>query len=272
MSQVAYFPQLGDGTYSGIPLVKRRYFRTLVNLLEGGHVIKYRDEGARYVEWELYYQGLSDSELATLLSFYEEMSGRCGEFVFLDPFGNLFANSEDLSKPEWTKDPGLVVAASLWEVSPLALTKHTLSNFAIVGQKLRQVISSPGWFVYCFSFLARAMVGSLEVTVFSWSGSMRQETRVPLDARWRQVVLPVRLNSMEESIGFGVEIPANSVMEIAGLQVQAQIGPSRYVPSYGPGAIYRHCRFADDLLRWRTEGPDSHRCQFRIISYLPEQI
>src|SRR5439155_8668845 len=101
-----WFPQIGGGSLAQLPLNRKSKWRSISNDLENGEWIGLPDAPASRVEWRLSYRDLNDDEAARLKALFVASKGSAGSFGFADPLANLFAWSEDLSKPDW--QPGLL--------------------------------------------------------------------------------------------------------------------------------------------------------------------
>src|ERR1700682_5142421 len=150
-----YFPQLSSGATGQYPINKRRSQRTIVNHLPDGHVIKFSDPGATFVQWQLSFHDLSDSEIATLQQFFTACEGQLNRFTFLDPAGNLLAWSSDLSQSVWQASTLLQITGGIADPNggsaAIRITNPSASELT-----LQQGINAPGWFTYCFSGYVRS--------------------------------------------------------------------------------------------------------------------
>src|SRR5689334_15235315 len=96
------FPQLGTGAAALYPVKKESRLRTVVNTMSGGNSVVYSDPDAARIGWELRAKGLTASEWGAIEALYQAVAGGWGTFTFLDPAGNLLANSEDFGAGAWT--------------------------------------------------------------------------------------------------------------------------------------------------------------------------
>ena len=79
------YPQLTTAAYSQFPLRKQRRTRTVTNMAADGSSIKLADPNGAITEWQLQYEGLSDTELNRLQQFFAATEGSLNGFTFLDP-------------------------------------------------------------------------------------------------------------------------------------------------------------------------------------------
>jgi hypothetical protein len=99
------FPQLVTGAAALYPLTKRLVRRTAVNDLSDGSKVMLEDPDAATSDWELRAKGLTETEAAAIEALFDAAAGRWKTFTFLDPAGNLLANSEEFDAPTWSNGP-----------------------------------------------------------------------------------------------------------------------------------------------------------------------
>ena len=66
------------------------------------------------------------------------------------------------------------------------------------------------------------------------------------------------------SVRFGIEVASTGAVEIYGVQVEAQPGPSGYKPT-SRGGVYENAHLRDDLLAISKTGVNRHSCAVNII-------
>src|ERR1043166_2575406 len=102
------FPEL-----SQFPIRKTLRSRTVVNEAADGSTVRLADPAGGSIEWRLDYVGLSDDEGALLEEFFADAEGSLNGFTFLDPMGNLLANSGRLDADVWQRDPMLQLTSGI---------------------------------------------------------------------------------------------------------------------------------------------------------------
>jgi hypothetical protein len=237
------YPQL-----THFPIVRRRRRRTVVNAAEDGRAIKLADPAGSFTEWQLEYSELNDAEAGALEDFFVAAEGSLHEFVFVDPTANLLAWNAKLDEAVWTRDPLLAVSAG---------DGYTrLTNVGAGPQSITQTIADgPAGFVYCFSAYARSE-NAASVHVLA-DGSEREQAIVP---DWRRL----RWSGAVEEARFGLRIGAGAVVDVRGLQVEAQAGASA-ARETTIGGIYKGARLRDDRFRLTTTGLNRHSCTVSIV-------
>lgn len=241
MSTLVY-PQLTQ-----YPVVKRRKMRTIVNRSADGRVISLADPAAEITQWQLQYSELSDSELATMETFFASAEGTLNGFTFLDPESNLLAYSGTLDNAAWAAGPELKVTAQQGY--------YTLQNNGAAAQSLTQTLgAAPTGYMYCLSAYVRAAAGT---TVTMLIGS--QQVACAAGANWQEIVF-----AAADAATFGLQIAAEASVDVIGMQAEAQAGASVYRATTS-GGVYESARLGSDELAIVTAGPNRHGCTLTVI-------
>jgi hypothetical protein len=67
---------------------------------------------------------------------------------------------------------------------------------------------------------------------------------------------------------FGVTIPAGAQVDLFGMQVAPQTGPSTYVQTLDRSGVYPATRFDSDSLSFTSSAPNSNACEIKLYSRL----
>ena len=252
------YPQLSTGALSQFPIRKRRWSRTICNTAADGSVVKLADPGAETTEWRLEYTGLSDGEAAALAHFFEQAEGTLGEFVFLDPTGNLLAWSGDLTKPVWTSGPFLARTGGSADPHGGLCGWHVRNNGA-GAQSVSQTLSAPGDYRYCLSVYARA---EAPVSVKLVVGPNSRDYEIGSD--WSRIAFAASGGIGGESVAFAVEVPGGGEIDLFGFQAEAQGSPSCYRAST-TGGVHANTRLRYDILPLLTTGVNCHSATVNLI-------
>ena len=192
------------------------------------------------------------------------MEGRLRTFAFLDPTGNLLKWSEKLNNAVWARDPGLGIVENI--ASPNGSSRASrLTNSSAIAQQCRQTAAVPGAFTYCFSLQARADVVT-PLTLSMASGSASTSSEAEVGTTWRRYVISGSLQVTSENLTFGLTVPANSNVEIYGLQATAQPGPGEYIKTLGSSAVHNSVRFVDDALSFKASALDNNSMTIRLVT------
>ena len=254
-----WYPQLESGAVSQLPGRKERQWRAIENRLEGGERIASNDSYGGTVTWNFEYQDLSDLEMQSLNDLFSSSKGSCGSFGIVDPFVNLIAGSEDLSRPDW-QTGAMTVQAGF--ANPAGTQKAwRIINASAGDQDLQQTLSFPGSLVACFS----AYVRSDASQVFQ----IRRDSIVMpqvAGATWSRVTASGTGDSGSETSTFAIRISAGQSLDLWGLQVEAQPYASKYKPSVTAQGVYPQTHFAVDELPMINTSPGRYSCTVQAIS------
>lgn len=257
-----FFPQLRPGSALQYPLRKAVSHRTVVHPGDAVTNLRSADDGVRRVEWSLQLRGLSDAELAAIQSLYRAMRGSHGEFVFLDPAGNLLARSEDLLAPVWSKSVGMSLSAAT-TAPGTAEAAFALQSSASQSAELWQSLALPTNYHWLLSVYARAAAPA-SITLFIRSVHGEQQHSVALTPAWRRYWFGGLWWPAGEGIDVGLRLPANSVAEVSAFQLETQTSPGAYKRTATANGAFTQARFLDEELRVTTLAPNCHQMNLRI--------
>src|SRR5260370_40961622 len=106
-------PQISNGALAVYPVTKGIVQRAVVNLIEDGRSDVLSGPDAVCIGWELRPSGLTRAEWTAIETLFQQTSGKWGSFTFLDPTGNLLAQSESFGNPVWSNGPLLQLAPGI---------------------------------------------------------------------------------------------------------------------------------------------------------------
>ncbi|MGP0076019.1 MAG: hypothetical protein ACLPWF_29220 [Bryobacteraceae bacterium] len=261
-----YYPQLTTGAVSQFPVTRGVKMRTVANQLPSGFTIRMADLGWQKVQWQLRYSNLTDGERSSIESLFEASEGQLNTFTFLDPTDNLLMWSEDWTQPVWTADPLLQVAGGVQDPFGNSAGMQ-LTNTAQATQQIVQNTAGPSSFVYCYSVYVRSNVPTVIQLVMTASGQTSL-TAVTAGVTWARVTTSTSLSVQQDSVGFGVELPAGAQVNVFGAQVEAQPEAGLYKRTIDLGGVYSNTRFSSDLLAFTASAVNQNACQLGLISNL----
>src|SRR5260370_4136456 len=152
-------PQISNGALAVYPVTKGIVRRSVVNLIEDGRSDVLSDPDAVFIGWELRQSGLTRAEWTAIETLFQQTSGKWGSFTFLDPTGNLLAQSESFGNPVWTNGPLLQLTPGI--ADPLGTLRATrVVNGSQADEAITQTLNVPGSFQYRLSACARTTAGS----------------------------------------------------------------------------------------------------------------
>ena len=252
------YPQLISGALTQFPTQKRVTART-ANVTSGaGRTWKLADAAAGTTEWRLVYTDLSDSEATALQDFFEAAEGTLQSFTLVDPLGNLLAWSADLRHDEWTKSPLLLLNSQIRDPEGRE-DAWQVTNTGAAPQILYQTLSAPPDYLYSFSAYVRSPVPAEFSMILGTQKQVRQS-----GPSWRRVWFSSTADNGALPVTVGLEIPADTTLELFGLQVEPQPAPSAYKPTT-TGGIYEGARLGSDSLELTATGCNRNAATVTII-------
>jgi hypothetical protein len=254
------FPQLSTGASALYPLTKTSRQRTVVNTLGDGSTDVYADPDAPSLGWEIHAKGLRAAEWNAIEALFQATSGMWQAFTFLDPVGNLIAESENFGASAWTN--GALIALTSGIADPLGTTRATqVVNASLGTEAVAQTLAVPGNFHYCVSVWARTDSGT-SVTL-----SIGSATKTfGLGTQWARISLAANLGLSTASVTFGAQLSAGGTIVIFGMQVEAQLGPSDYKLTGTSGGVYANARFGADTITVTAQGTDVYDAVLQIVN------
>jgi hypothetical protein len=258
------FPQLVTGAAALYPVTRQRVARTVVNKLGDGSRVIYSDSDAAATEWEMRTTGLTAAEWNAIEAVFEAASGQLQTITFLDPAGNLLAQSENFGASAWTN--GALIQLTTGSADPLGGTGATqVVNAGQTAQAVAQTLGVPGNFEYYLSVWAQTAGASSATLTASTSGASQSLT-FPLTTKWQRLGLFVSLDQNTTSVTFGVQLNAGASVGLFGMQVDAQPAPSSYRKTGATGGVYATARFAADQITFTAQGTDVYDAVIRIVT------
>jgi hypothetical protein len=258
------FPQLVTGASSIYPLKKQHTARTVVNVLGDGQKIIYEDSSAAIIQWELQLKSLTRTEADAIETLFTAVSGQWGLFTFLDPAGNLLAFSEEFANTVWTNGPLIRLTAGIDDPNGDPGAFRAI-NDGQTSQMVAQVLDVPGNFQYSISVWARTQGGS-NATLTALTTGASANSPIQLDGTWKRFSFTIDLAQPTDSVTFGVGLQAGASVDLFGMQVDAQIGPSDYKRTGAGGGVYSRARFSSDSVTIKAQGTDIYDAVVRILA------
>jgi hypothetical protein len=258
------FPQLSTGASALYPLTKTSRQRTVVNTLGDGSTDVYADPEARNLGWEMHAKGLTAAEWGAIETLFQATSGMWQTFTFLDPAGNLLAESETFSASAWTN--GALIDLTAGVSDPLGTTRATLVTNAGGGTEgIVQTLPVPGNFHYCLSVWARTTSGTSVQLTISTSGGSATKT-FALGTQWARISLSTNLGQSTNSVTFSALLTAGGTIDIFGMQLEAQLGASDYKQTGTAGGVHANARFGADTITVTAQGTDVYDAVLQIVN------
>jgi hypothetical protein len=254
------FPQLSTGVVTEYPITKHAVERSVVNVLGDGSTVVFADPDAAASAWDLQAAGLTAAEWGAIEALFAATSGMWQTFTFLDPVGNLLANSEDLSAGSWTN--GALIELTPGVADPSGTTRATrVINAGAAVESVAQTLGVPGNFTYCISAWART-IGTSAVTL-----AIGTVTKTfALTGSWARISWSGNLRTSATSVTFGAQLDVGASVDLFGMQVEAQPAASDYQMTGQHGGVYSKARFSSDRFTVTAQGTDSFDVKLGIVS------
>jgi hypothetical protein len=257
-----YFPQLNSaGTMVHLPSkYSVNFLTTKVDLPSGPRLVKsWRNSPLR--AWELQYAAMTDSEATALQNFFDARLGPTGEFVFLDPWGNLVQYSETFSDASWVKF-GVTVGSSATD--PFSGSRAVSLTGSGAGSYIKSTLPCSGvsgWKM-CTSVWVKAST-SKDASVGVINDGSTELTTVTLSAgQWTRIshsFTAAGASAPEIVVGIGT-----GAMTVFGAKASSTPGPGEYVRSPLGYGYRSKCRFDMEDLDIVHVGPNENNASVRI--------
>lgn len=275
---MAYFPQfLTSKGGAQLPYQTEQAFETVVVDMSSGPRHAYARRGSGLTNfptsalWKFTHQvNVTDAELATLRTFFQSMSGRLEEFVYLNPAGNLLKYSEDFSVADWEKNSVTVGSAV---ADPFGGTRATTMTATSTNSNINAYVLPAG------NGSGLALTASVYVKPQSAGGSLaigfidsgfgvldHRQVSIPTAGQWYRIICPITLASastIRVLIG-GFSTWNLSTLHLFGAMCAPLPAENGYVKSPEFWGYHAKCRFDVDELRWRKVGPNQNAVNFAI--------
>jgi hypothetical protein len=257
-----FFPQMSTGAMAQYPIKKTTVTRAITNVLIDRSMILLADAAASKIIWEMRFAELSTADVEALQGHFQACCGAYHAFTFIDPTDNMLASSADLTSPSWTKDPLIDIAVGQADPNG-ALNAFTVTNTGSTTQALSQSLVVPANYQYCFSLYA----STTEAATLTLG--RKGATDAALDAfqigpKWTRITSSGRLNDAGTQLTVAVNLAPGQQIDLFGLQLEAQVEPSRYRRTDQAGGVYRCCHWATDVLSVTAQAPELFSTTFAI--------
>ncbi len=249
-----YFPQLASGALAQYPIRKIRQARTIKNLLADGSMILFPDPDGARLMWQLSYTDLSANDAEALQTHFDACGGPFHAFTFIDPTDNMLVSSSDLTVAAWQTASSINVTAGTSD--PVGGTGgFSVTNTGQSSEEISQTFNIPARYQYCFSLYAMSLETSA-ITLIRSGPSAKQSNSFAIGPSWTRIVSSGALNDAGTGFTVAISVAAGQQIELYGLQLEAQIAPSRYRPTGQTGGVYSSAHWAIDELTITAEAPN----------------
>ncbi len=264
-----YFPQLTSGALAQYPIQKTRIVPTTKNVTLDGNMVlssglNFNPHASRLI-WQLSYTDLDISDMQALQAHFVACLGPFHAFTFIDPTDNMLASSADLTATIWQK--GVIQVAS-GAADPQGGNQGTvLTNTSQANQQIIQSLNVPANYQYCLStYVTSTQVENIALTRSGTTAS--DSTVLSVGPNWTRVVSSGRLNDAGTSLTAGIVLAPGQQVTVYGMQLEAQLQPSRYRATGQAGGVYQGAHWAVDELAMVADAPNLFSTSFSIETNL----
>src|SRR5271157_2809056 len=247
------FPQLSTGAVAQFPIRKSSSLHTVTNVLEDGTVLAYADPNSGCLRWDLSYAALNPAEVAALQSLFDGCSGRWAPFTFIDPTGNMFGFSMDLTAAAWQTQGLITIQTGVSD--PLGgLAAFNLTNTGQVPIDFGQTINAPAVFKYCCSAYVKGTAAT-SITFVRQSTPEIVQDQLEVGTAWTRMATSSQLTQAADNFVAGIRLLPGQQLALFGLQLEPQLVPSRYRATAAQGGVYPNAHWASDQVAFVETAP-----------------
>lgn len=264
-----YFPQLTSGALAQYPIQKTRIVPTIKNVLLDGSMVlssdlNFNSQASRLI-WQLSYTDLDSVDIQALQMHFAACSGRFRSFTFIDPTDNMLVSSVDLTAANWQRE---AIQLTLGASDPQGGTQGTvLTNVSQSTQQISQTLLVPSNYQYCWSAYIRSTQTG-EVLLTRYGASASASTSMSIGPTWTRAISSGRLNDAGTNVTVGIVLAPGQQVTVYGLQLEAQVQPSRYRATGQTGGVYPSAHWATDELAVVAQAPNLFSTYFSIETNL----
>jgi hypothetical protein len=235
------------------PVNKARVYRTIQNRSIDGSTIALSDPSASKLLWDLRFTELSNTDVQNLQSFFDACCGPYHAFTFIDPTDNMFSTSVDLTAPNWAKDPGIQIRLNATDPTG-GSNAFVVTNTSGAAQTISQTLAVPASYRYCVSVYANAAEAGV-INLFRHGLTQQTNQPVQIGPNWTRTTSSGQLADTGTQFTAGVELAPGQQLTLFGFQLEAQIQPSLYRPTFSGGGVYPLSHWASNYLPIISEAP-----------------
>jgi len=257
------FPQMSSRALAQYPIRKTNTIRTIKNILADGSMLVATDPGAGQLVWTLSYVALQPPDVSALQAHFEACGGPLRAFTFLDPTDNLLTNSADLTKPPWLSPSTVIIESGLPDPTGGTGAFHVTNGGSAPQQITQTLPTAPVGFQYCFSIYALSANGGTCSLVRSSANTQAASTS-PLSPQWSRISSSGALNDAGVGLSVGIDLAPGQSLSLFGPQLEPQLAPSRFRPTYSTAGVYTGAHWAAGELIFTANAPNLFSTSFSI--------
>ena len=225
-------------------------------------MVLYADPNAARLLWQLSYVDLSLIDLNAIQAHFNACVGPFHAFTFIDPTENMLVASADLMTAAWQSSSVMTVTPGVTDPDGGAAA-FRITNQGQADQEISQTLQVPANFQYCFSVFAMSEEGSM-LRLIRRGGSVEESSSLSIGSNWTRLISSGQLNDPATNFTVAISVAAGQQVELYGVQLEAQLAPSRYRPTFQSGGVYPTAHWAVDELTVTAEAPNLFSTSFTI--------
>lgn len=225
-------------------------------------MILYPDPDAARLLWGLSYSNLSNGDVEAIQAHFNSCVGPFHAFTFIDPTDTMLLSSSDLRAVAWQTSSMINVIPGAGDPEGNS-SAFSVTNTGQADQVISQSVEVPANYRYCFSLYVNSDRPSA-ITLIRSGGSAEERTSVPIKPGWSRVVSSGQLNDPGKMFTVAISLAAGQRFELYGVQLEAQISPSRYRPTAQTAGVFSNAHWGVDELTVTSEAPNLFSTSFSI--------
>ncbi len=107
-----------------------------------------------------------------------------------------------------------------------------------------------------------------EIVLIRRGSSVADATSLVIGPGWNRIVSSGRLNDPGTNLTVAVSLAAGQQVSLYGLQLEAQVAPSRYRPTAQTGGVYSTAHWGTDQFAMTVDAPNLFSTSFSIETAL----
>lgn len=257
-----FFPQLSSGSMTQYPIRKTKLVRTIKNILPDGSMVLYADPNAARLVWQLSYVDLSLLDLQAIQAHFNACVGPFHAFTFIDPTENMLVSSADLTAAAWRNSTFMSVISGVTDPEG-GTAAFRITNGGQADQEISQTLRVPANFQYCLSLYAMSEEAST-IKLIRRGSSVEESSSFSIGSNWTRFVSSGRLSDPATNFTIAISVGVGQQVELFGVQLEAQLAPSRYRPTLQSGGVYPTAHWGVSELAVTAEAPNLFSTSFNI--------
>ncbi len=254
-------PALDNGMLAQRPIRLTMAQLAPANRFPDGSVLFSASEAQQIYNWTLSYENLSTAEWERFQSFLNATQGGSASFLFLDPIGNLLAQSVNLESSVWLAPSGLTVDPF---ADPDQPDSYILTNSTAQPLALTQTASVPGAFTTCFSLLAKWPGAA------SFSIGLTDDTATASHAisasQWSKQHVRLSSNAAAQTRTVSITIPPTTQVIVASPQLEVAASPNAYCQTGANSGVFTSAWLAQERFDSQSVAPGAHSITLHVES------